>query len=110
WTMRAPAPAAARESSYMTDDPVVKQIGAFAHFGPDNHDPAGYTLTSDGSRWTDRTNASKPSPRAGVGIAYDQVTRQVVVYGGTFDQPQPFAETWVWAGSTWSLWSPAAGA
>jgi len=40
----------------------------------------------------------------------DDATGQVVLHGGSFDQQQPFAETSVWDGSKWSLWSPTAGA
>src|SRR5437667_226672 len=47
---------------------------------------------------------------AGGHSAYDEATGQVVLYGGSSDQPQPFSETWVRDGSTWSLWSPTAGA
>ena len=110
WTEQSASPPTASGWSYLTYDPAIKQVVAFVYFGLDNHAAAGYTIAWDGTRWTDRTTASQPSPRADVGIAYDQMTRQVVVYGGTFDQPQPYGETWVWQGDTWSLWSPAAGA
>ena len=110
WTKQAGEPPAASGWTYLTYDSATRQIVGFVYFGLDNHEPAGYTLTWDGVQWTDRTNASQPSPRADAGIAYDEATGQVVLYGGSFDQPQPFSETWVRDGSTWSLWSPAAGA
>jgi len=110
WTKQAGAPPVASGWSYMTYDPAANQLVAFVYFALDHHEPARYTMTWDGTRWTDRTETGGPSPRADVGIAYDDVTGQVVLYGGSFDQPQAFAETWVWDGAKWSLWSPTAGA
>src|SRR5207237_10658342 len=71
---------------------------------------AEYTITWNGSRWTNRSTSGDPSPRADGSIAFNERTGQVVLYGGTFDQPQPFAETWVWDGASWSLWRAAEGA
>jgi hypothetical protein len=110
WT-RDPSPApGASGFTYMTYDTAVKEVVAYVYFGLDPYPPAEYTISWDGTRWTDRSNASDPSPRSDAAIAYNEAGGQVVLYGGRFDQPQPFAETWLWDGSTWSLSREAAGA
>src|SRR2546427_601106 len=76
-----------------------------------DHPPvAEYTITGEGARWNNRTTSADPSPRAETPMAYDSDTRQVVLYGGNFIDPQPFSDTWLWDGSKWSLWQPAGGA
>jgi hypothetical protein len=110
WTRQASAAPTASGFTYMTYDATTKEVIAYVYFGLDPYPPAEYTIAWDGTRWTDRTNASDPSPRADAAIAFDSASGKVVLYGGTFDQPQPFGETWLWDGSTWSLWRQPAGA
>jgi hypothetical protein len=49
-------------------------------------------------------------PRTGAPLAYDDATSDVVLYGGSYIEPVPYAETWVWRGAGWFLWHPAVGA
>lgn len=110
WTRQTSSPPRASGFTNLTYDAAAKEVVAYVYFGLDPYSPAEYTITWDGTRWTDRTSASDPSPRANTAIAYNDADGHVVLYGGVFDQPQPFGETWVWDGSTWSLWSQPAGA
>jgi len=78
-------------------------VVAYVYYALDNHPIAEFTITWDGSRWTDRTTSADPSPRAETRMAYSPDTAQVVMFG-------PTSETWVWNGTKWSLWEPAGGA
>ncbi|HEY3084223.1 MAG TPA: hypothetical protein VGK28_02085 [Candidatus Dormibacteraeota bacterium] len=49
-------------------------------------------------------------PRVGVPLAYDAASAEVVLYGGSYIEPVPYAETWVWRGAGWFLWQSPAGA
>ena len=110
WTRQAaPAPAASGWS-VLTYDAAHLEVVGYVYYALDNHPVAEYTITWDGARWTDRTTSADPSPRAETPMAFDADTRQVVLYGGTFIDPQPFSDTWLWDGSKWSLWQAAGGA
>jgi len=61
---------------------------------------AEFTITWDGTQWTDRTSTRDPSPRVGIALAFDPDTNQVVMFG-----PANAPETWIWDGATWSLYS-----
>jgi hypothetical protein len=110
WTKQATPAPTAKGLAYMTYDTKAEEVVAYVYYAQDNRPAAEYTITWDGTRWTNRSTSTDPSPRAGGSITYDGATGQVVLYGGVFDQPQPFAETWLWDGTTWSLWRTAAGA
>jgi hypothetical protein len=110
WARQTAGAPTARGFAYMTYDSKTKKVVAYVYYALDNHPVAEYTIVWDGARWTDRSTPSDPSPRADGSIAFDEATGQVVLYGGVFDQPQPFAEMWVWNGTTWSLWQPPKGA
>ncbi len=47
----------------MRYDPAANQIVAFVYFGLDHNEPARYTMTWDGTRWTDRTETGGPSSK-----------------------------------------------
>jgi hypothetical protein len=50
------------------------------------------------------SSAGAPSPRSGMGIAYDFVRDQVVLFGGGKIMG---GGTWIWDGSSWSQLTPA---
>lgn len=50
---------------------------------------------------------SGPAARTGAAMAYDPVTADVVMFGGTDAAGQPLAGTWLWNGSGWESASPA---
>src|SRR5439155_8998130 len=61
--LQAGAPPVASGWSRMRYDPAANQIVAFVYFGLDHHEPARYTMTWDGTRWTDRSETGGPSPK-----------------------------------------------
>jgi hypothetical protein len=55
--------------------------------------------------WTPLAPPSSPSARSGPGLAYDAVTKTVVLFGGNANGVD-FNDTWIWNGATWSQASP----
>jgi hypothetical protein len=50
--------------------------------------------------WTQRFPSLSPSPRAGASMAYDPVTRQVLLFGGA--TTTQLNDTWAWDGEAWT--------
>jgi hypothetical protein len=71
----------------------------------ENTVPTRTTFTWDGSRWHRRQPATKPSSRVAVGMAYDVVRDEVILFGGA--DYGPLADTWRWDGVTWTRLRPA---
>ncbi|MBL9128263.1 MAG: hypothetical protein JNL97_11470, partial [Verrucomicrobiales bacterium] len=63
------------------------------------------TWEYDGSRWTRRTPADAPSPRADFGMTYDRHRGRVVLFGGSKADPSSGrisdGETWEYDGTNW---------
>lgn len=68
----------------------------------------------DGSAWTERQPQSSPSVRSGHAMAYDELRRRLVLFGGfdafglTAASPAPaaFNDTWEWDGVDWAQRGP----
>jgi hypothetical protein len=58
------------------------------------------TWTWNGSNWQELHPPVSPSPRTGAALAYDDMLRQVVLYGGVTEKGLS-SETWTWNGSNW---------
>jgi len=100
WTKQpAPAPVASGWS-FLAYDAATKEVVAYVYFGIDNQPIAEYTITWNGTRWTDRTSPRDPSPRVGIAMAYDAERNQIVMFG-----PAAGPETWIWDGGTWAIHS-----
>ncbi len=113
----APSP---RESAAMGFDAARGQVVLFGGLGRRPGDagsypqqPLGDTWTWDGSAWTQRHPAVSPPPGGGDLMAYDPVSRDVLLVttegptaapalssGGPIPAPAPPA-TWMWDGSSW---------
>jgi len=103
-----PAGPAAGLTSLTYDDALGEVVG-FVYRPAENATVR--LVTWNGAAWSDKTaNAGIPSPRANMSFGYDAARSEVVMYGGSYIEPVPYAETWVWGGGRWSLWQPAAGA
>lgn len=103
WTRQStPAPRASGFSQLVYDE-AAKQVVAYVYYALDNHPVAEYTMTWDGKGWADRTTKTDPSPRADTALAYDDAAGETVLYGGDYVDPVPYAQTWTWSGSSWTL-------
>jgi hypothetical protein len=65
------------------------------------------TWTWNGERWTLRSPAHSPSPRAYSEMAYDQLHHRVVLFGGRGPDSGPLTDTWLWDGIDWTQATPA---
>jgi hypothetical protein len=108
WTQQFPAvspPARAVITQGLVYDGATHAV---VLFGGDN--PAGTyfgdTWTWDGlaKTWTQQLPADSPSARRAA-MAYDAVTRKVVLFGGDSDGVQ-YTDTWTWNGATWTQLFP----
>jgi hypothetical protein len=80
----------------MTYDPTTATL---LLFGGDNHTTStefGDTWTWNGTTWTELSPSKSPSPRDGAGLAYDQRTGNVVLFGGEQTPTSDLADTWKW--------------
>ena len=64
------------------------------------------TWTWDGDDWTLRSPARSPSARSGARMAFDPVSGQLILVGGTTTDGIT-GETWTWDGSNWTELHPA---
>jgi hypothetical protein len=60
------------------------------------------TFTWNGSRWTARNPATKPSARAGARMVFVSDRQRLVLFGG-WDLTTTLADTWEWDGTNWHL-------
>src|SRR5262249_2609173 len=59
-----------------------------------------------------RAPATSPSPRAGVGLAFDAARGRVVLFGGYAISGETlvyYSDTWEWDGATWAPRATATG-
>ena len=70
----------------------------------------------DGTDWLQRTPATAPPARHGLGLAYDSGRGRVVLFGGLASAGSSFGDTWEWDGAGWAdrsaagptpRWAPA---
>jgi hypothetical protein len=61
------------------------------------------TWTWDGKSWTRQAPTQTPHRRWATGMAYDEATQTVVLFGGQDDNLtyRDFRDTWLWNGMTW---------
>jgi hypothetical protein len=63
------------------------------------------TWTYDGTDWTEVAGAG-PSPRVAPALAFDEVSGELVLFGGGTWNPY-YADTWTFDGSVWTELTPA---
>jgi len=107
WTESPAArpPGLARHEHAMAYDAQRSKIVVFG--GDNNVVHFGDTWTYDGTTWTQAATTG-PSNRRYPAMAYDPISREVVLFGGR--EPSPVvdkADTWVWNGTAWAEKSPA---
>jgi hypothetical protein len=112
WHLEAPAAAPpAQDVTAIAYDPAaghVLLLGSPASGpGPNGAPDPAETWTWDGTSWSRLTPAHSPPGRYGAALAYDAVSKRMLVFGGA---PVPDAEggvplfndTWAWSGSDWT--------
>jgi hypothetical protein len=63
----------------------------------------------DGSRWTQLHTPNSPPGRSFGNLAFDDSTRQTILFGGGSANSDPFKQdTWSWDGANWTHLSPSA--
>src|SRR4051812_39871735 len=55
--------------------------------------------------WQQQHPVANPDARSAAAMAYDDATRQVVLFGGQMGSG-PVGDTWVWSGSNWTQSNP----
>ncbi len=59
----------------------------------------------DGKGWKAREPLHRPTARSHHAMAYDPVSKRVILFGGT-DGKRIFGDTWAWDGQDWTLLKP----
>ena len=93
-------------------DPESGNVVVFGGSDWYSQSPLGDTWTWDGSTWMQQHPSAHPSPRLNATLAYDPVSKKLLLFGGFTSTGVPgnnwSTETWTWVGSTWTLLSPSA--
>lgn len=107
WVQQSPATSPDyREASWMTWDPLHKQIVMFGGCTAANC-PGNDTWVWDGQNWTQKFPAQSPPARFRHCMLYDPAHQQVVMFGGEGNSGF-LNDTWVWDGTNWTQKNPAA--
>jgi len=86
----------------MAYDGATKQVVLFQTFGNALTGFSNETWTWDGRTWTEQHPAASPPPRSWPGLAYDESTRQLILFGGSSANTNvTYNDTWDWTGTTW---------
>jgi hypothetical protein len=110
WTQRSPvaSPSARYGMGYAYDTANAQTVifGGITGSNPATTQTQ-ETWVYDGSTWTQKAPAHKPSKRSGMAMGYDEANGYVVLYGG-FDNftPTALSDTWKWTGTDWLVQAP----
>lgn len=67
------------------------------------------TWSWDGTDWTERSPATSPAGRQNHAMVWDNARGRGVLFGGAIPSVDNFsADTWLWDGNNWTLWSSKA--
>lgn len=66
----------------------------------------GDTWELSGAHWTERRTTTSPPPLAYHALCYDEVRRQVVLFGGLSSVIGVSDQTWLWNGADWTRANP----
>ena len=108
WTLLSPANNPGMLSGHaMAYDEARGQIVLFGGFAGAAPVPSADTWVWDGNNWRQIQPAVSPPRRAGHAMAYDAVSKKVVLFGGSGDFGET-NDTWTWDGVNWTqVVSPA---
>ncbi len=97
WTQRFPAVSPPPRHSFgMAYDPVNREVVLYGGYDPSEGTSYRDTWTWDGVNWTVRPSSLQPNWNTPVGLSWDPVDQQVVLYAGV-------AELAVWKNHDWTL-------
>jgi hypothetical protein len=100
-------PGLARHSHAMAYHAQSGKVVVFGGTVPPNTHVAD-TWTYDGQTWVQAAagGAGQPSARWGAAMAYDPISREVVLFGGRDAALGEQNDTWTWNGTAWTLKNP----
>ena len=109
WAQRTPATSpSARFSHAMSFDSTRGEVvvfgGAAGVAGGLGDQPTDDTWVWNGTAWTQRMVATRPSPRSGTGMVFDSDRAETVLFGG--GPTTVVNDTWVWNGTAWTQRAP----
>ncbi|HEY6468931.1 MAG TPA: hypothetical protein VI434_04120 [Candidatus Dormibacteraeota bacterium] len=101
-------PTPPRSAAAMAYDDATGQV---VLFGGDTYNGKGNALADtwiwNGTLWSQRKVSPSPPGRIGAAMAYDPVTKQVVLFSGIGNDSKAEDDTWVWNGASWRDARPA---
>lgn len=92
----------AREGAAMALDPIRDEVVMFGGYTTEGFPIKDDTFVTRGAGWHLESPATVPPARWKAAIAYDEVRREVVMYGGC-GNAGALADTWVWRAGDWVL-------
>ena len=102
WRLLNPANSPGMLSGHaMVYDEARGQIVLFGGYAGAAPVPSNQTWLWDGNNWRQMQPAVSPPRRGGHAMAYDAVSRKVVLFGGSGDYGET-NDTWTWDGVTWT--------
>jgi len=116
WEQQDPEPAGSCPSGESYGPPPKRGLHALATdvedevilFGGIGESRFDDTWRWDGKGWCEESPKTRPSARSSHGMAYDEETEELVLFGGTEVSEGPtLGDEWVWNGSNWSMKSPS---
>lgn len=90
----------ARNGCGMVYDPDQQRIRLFGGFRAIGNLGLADTWEYDGVTWVEVDTRDTPSLRGGMGVTYDPVRQETIVFGG-LNGGQLFGDTWVYDGRNW---------
>jgi hypothetical protein len=110
WTKYVPPIPVERDQPGMAFDKVRNEIVLFGGNNSDAPQKRNDTWTWNGTKWTEKNPATKPSKRLLVAMAFDEARGKILLFGG-FDNADPnggtLGDTWIWNGNTWTQQTPS---
>lgn len=109
WLERLPDSLAARGRLALAFDPVRGRVVGFGGGRGDDisRSRTDETVEWDGRAWSPRTTVASPTPRESHAMAWDPVSRRVLLFGGFDGRPAGLGDTWCWDGVSWTELRPA---